>query len=398
MTDTTGFSVSTMAPLSHLGDMSVAIFIADYWQKKPVCIRNAIAFQEALIEVDELAGLALESEVESRLIENKGDIKDWCVTHGPLTEDDFNKERNFPWTLLVQGVDCFVPQVHDFLAKFRFLPSWRLDDIMVSYATKGAGVGAHYDRYDVFLIQGEGRRQWQIGQTCSENSPLMAHDQLSLLDQFEMVEEFVLNPGDMLYIPPLVAHKGVAVSDACVTYSVGFRSPSHAEVLTTFADECGMNISADLRLQDHGFTAKSGELSAADIEGLMTFMRDQITPENVAQWFGKHSTEPKHTNLDMAEEAMDLIELESIINDGYGVLRVSEGVRLAHTWQGDGGLTLFVQGDALPCPPEAAAFVEAISNQWLLEVDEMTELVKNDAAKAMLLILHNQGYLYFADE
>ena len=388
----------TMAPLTHLGDLTVAEFIADYWQQKPVCIRNGIAFEEALIAMDELAGLALEPEVESRLIENKGDIKDWQVTHGPLKEVDFNKERDFPWTLLVQGVDCFVPQVHDFLAKFRFLPSWRLDDLMISYATKGAGVGAHYDRYDVFLIQGEGQRQWQIGQTCSENSALMAHDQLCLLQDFEWHEEFILNPGDMLYIPPLVAHQGVAVSDACVTYSVGFRSPSHGDVLTTFADERSIDISADLRLKDQGFTPNSGEISAADVEGLMQLMRDQITPENVAQWFGKHSTEAKYPALDMAEDAMDLAELESIINDAYGVLRVSEGVRLAYTWQGDGGLTLFVQGEALPCPPEATAFVEAIANQWLLKVDEIAPLVASDAAMAMLLILHNQGYLYFSDE
>jgi len=387
-----------MKPLTHLGELSVAEFIADYWQKKPVCIRNGIVFQEALIAVDELAGLALEPEVESRLIENKGNIKNWQVTHGPLTEADFNKERDFPWTLLVQGVDCFVPEVHDFLAKFRFLPSWRLDDLMISYATKGAGVGAHYDRYDVFLIQGEGQRQWQIGQTCCENSALMAHDQLSLLQDFELSEEFILNPGDMLYIPPLVAHKGVAISDACVTYSVGFRSPSHADVLTTFADERNLDISADLRLKDHGFTSNSGEISAADVEGLMQLMRDQITPENVAQWFGKHSTQAKYPALDMAEEAMDLAELESILNDAYGVLRVSEGVRLAYTWQGDGGLTLFAQGEALPCPPDATAFVEAIANQWLLEVDEMGPLVANDAAMAMVLILHNLGYLYFADE
>ena len=388
----------TMAPLTHVGELTVGEFLADYWQQKPVCIRKGIAFQEALIAVDELAGLALEPEVESRLIENRGDLKDWQVIHGPLTEDDFNKERDFPWTLLVQGVDCFVPEVHDFLAKFRFLPSWRLDDLMISYATKGAGVGAHYDRYDVFLIQGEGQRQWQIGQTCNENSALTAHDHLSLLADFKLSEEFVLNPGDLLYIPPLLAHKGVAMSDVCVTYSVGFRSPSHGDVLTTFADERSMDISADLRIKDHGFAANSGEISAADVEGLMQLMRDQITPENVAQWFGKHSTEAKYPGLDMAEEAMDLAELDSIINDAYGVLRVSEGVRLAYTWQGDGGLTLFVQGDALPCPPDATAFVEAIANQWLIAVDELDHLVKKDVAKAMLLILHNQGYLYFADE
>jgi|TARA_B110000971_G_scaffold182696_1_gene189887 50S ribosomal protein L16 3-hydroxylase len=376
----------------------VTEFLSDYWQKKPVCIRNGVAFQEALIAVDELAGLALEPEVESRLIENKGDVKDWQVIHGPLVEADFNKERDFPWTLLVQGVDCFVPQVHDFLAKFRFVPSWRLDDIMISYATQGAGVGAHFDRYDVFLIQGEGQRQWQIGQACSENSALMAHDQLCLLQNFDVHQEFILNPGDLLYIPPLIAHKGVAMSDACVTYSVGFRSPSYGDVLASFADERSTDISADLRLKDQGFASKSGEISAMDIAALMQFMQAQITPENVAQWFGKHSTEAKYPALDMSEEAMDQAELEAIIKDGYGVLRVSEGVRLAYTWQGDGGLTLFVQGEALPCPPDATVFIEAIANQWVLEVEDIVPLLAHDAAKAMLLILHNQGYLYFADE
>ena len=385
-------------PLSHLGDLSVTEFLSDYWQKKPVCIRNGVAFQEALIAVDELAGLALEPEVESRLIENKGDVKDWQVIHGPLVEADFNKERDFPWTLLVQGVDCFVPQVHDFLAKFRFVPSWRLDDIMISYATQGAGVGAHFDRYDVFLIQGEGQRQWQIGQACSENSALMAHDQLCLLQNFDVHQEFILNPGDLLYIPPLIAHKGMAMSDACVTYSVGFRSPSYGDVLASFADERSTDISADLRLKDQGFASKSGEISAMDIAALMQFMQAQITPENVAQWFGKHSTEAKYPALDMSEEAMDQAELEAIIKDGYGVLRVSEGVRLAYTWQGDGGLTLFVQGEALPCPPDATVFIEAIANQWVLEVEDIVPLLAHDAAKAMLLILHNQGYLYFADE
>jgi len=376
----------------------VTEFLSDYWQKKPVCIRNGVAFQEALIAVDELAGLALEPEVESRLIENKGDVKDWQVIHGPLVEADFNKERDFPWTLLVQGVDCFVPQVHDFLAKFRFVPSWRLDDIMISYATQGAGVGAHFDRYDVFLIQGEGQRQWQIGQACSENSALMAHDQLCLLQNFDVHQEFILSPGDLLYIPPLIAHKGVAMSDACVTYSVGFRSPSYGDVLASFADERSTDISADLRLKDQGFASKSGEISAMDIAALMQFMQAQITPENVAQWFGKHSTEAKYPALDMSEEAMDQAELEAIIKDGYGVLRVSEGVRLAYTWQGDGGLTLFVQGEALPCPPDATVFIEAIANQWVLEVEDIVPLLAHDAAKAMLLILHNQGYLYFADE
>ncbi len=190
----------------------------------------------------------------------------------------------------------------------------------------------------------------------------------------------------------------MALSDACVTYSVGFRSPLHGDILTTFADERSLELNADLRLKDHGFSANSGEISAADIAALTQLTQAQIIPENVAQWFGKHSTEAKYPALDMAEEAMDQAELDTIIKEKYGVLRVSECVRLAYTWQGDGGLTLFVQGEALPCPLDASAFIEAIANQWLLEVDEIAPLLAKYSAKAMLLILHNQGYLYFADD
>ena len=141
-----------MTPLTHLGDMPIEEFLRDYWQQKPVCIRKAVPDWQAIIPADELAGLSLEPEVESRLIENEGDINNWRLVHGPMTDDTFSKQRDYPWTLLVQGVDNFVPEAHDFMSQFRFIPSWRLDDLMISYATQGAGVGAHFDRYDVFLI------------------------------------------------------------------------------------------------------------------------------------------------------------------------------------------------------------------------------------------------------
>lgn len=387
-----------MKPLTHLGDMPISEFLRDYWQQKPVCIRNAFPDWQPLVAADELAGLSLEQEVESRLIENDGDIANWRLQHGPMTEDTFAKQRNYPWTLLVQGVDNFIPEAFDFLAGFRFIPSWRLDDLMISYATKGAGVGAHYDRYDVFLIQGEGSRRWQTGQLCSEQDALADHADLCLLEQFDLDQTFDLEPGDLLYLPPLVAHKGVALSDNCMTYSVGFRAPSHSEVFGGFADFVSDKLSADLRLTNSLETQPAGEISAADIANLKQLISQQLSDENLAQWFGSMTTEPKNPDLDMAEEDMDEDELAAIIADGYGVLRVSEGVRLAYTWQGDGGLTLFAQGEAIPCPPEATDLAMALANDLTIDVESLSNLARDESAQALILVLHNQGWLYFDDE
>jgi len=387
-----------MTPLTHLGDMPIEVFLRDYWQQKPVCIRNAFPDWQTIIAADELAGLSLETEVESRLIENDGDINNWRLVQGPMNDETFGKQRDYPWTLLVQGVDNFVPEAHDFMSQFRFIPSWRLDDLMISYATKGAGVGAHFDRYDVFLIQGEGQRRWQTGQLCSSDSSLADHTDLCLLEDFDLDQTYDLEPGDLLYLPPLVAHKGVAMSDNCMTYSVGFRAPSHGEVIGGFADYLGQELSADLRLQNSKQQQAPGEISAVDIANLRSIISQQLTDENLAQWFGSMTTEPKNPDLDLSEEAMDVEELASIIKDAYGVVRVAEGVRLAYTWQGDGGMTLFAHGEAIACPPEATELAMALANELIIEVDQLPLLMKDESSEALLLVLHNQGWLYFDDE
>ena len=387
-----------MTPLTHLGDMPIEVFLRDYWQQKPVCIRNAFPDWQTIIAADELAGLSLEPEVESRLIENDGDINNWRLVQGPMNDETFGKQRDYPWTLLVQGVDNFAPEAHDFMSQFRFIPSWRLDDLMISYATKGAGVGAHFDRYDVFLIQGEGQRRWQTGQLCSSDSSLADHTDLCLLEDFDLDQTYDLEPGDLLYLPPLVAHKGVAMSDNCMTYSVGFRAPSHGEVIGGFADYLGQELSADLRLQNSKEQQAPGEISAADIANLRSIISQQLTDENLAQWFGSMTTEPKNPDLDLSEEAMDAEELASIIKDAYGVVRVAEGVRLAYTWQGDGGMTLFAHGEAIACPPEATELAMALANELIVEVDQLPALMTDESCEALLLVLHNQGWLYFDDE
>ncbi|MBT7258536.1 MAG: cupin domain-containing protein [Porticoccaceae bacterium] len=278
-----------------LGDISPQEFLRDYWQKKPLLIRSAIADFEPPIDGDELAGLALEPEVESRLVIGQ----DWQLENGPFAEQRFQTLPPSHWTLLVQAVDLWVPEVAALLERFTFLPPWRLDDIMVSYAEDGGSVGPHFDYYDVFLLQGSGQRRWQIGQVCDSNRPLLADTDLKILSEFNATEEWVLNCGDMLYIPPKIAHHGVAIGE-CTTFSVGFRAPSATDMLDDLATELlsrglAPNYLTDPPLTPEMATDKIPEAYIAKIRSLMLELLDD--DQLLAQWFAQYMTEPKYPML-----------------------------------------------------------------------------------------------------
>ncbi len=209
-------------------------FLRDVWQKKPLLMRGAASGLDHP-DPNTLAGLALEDCVESRLMTGAGSGP-WNVQQGPFTEQDFAALPKQNWTLLVQSVDHFMTEVSLLLDSFAFLPGWRIEDIMLSYAVRGGSVGPHYDRYDVFLIQASGKRRWQIGPRCDDDSPRLPHDQLRLLADMPVTEEFVVEAGDVLYLPPGIGHWGVAEDDDCVTWSVGFRAPAPADLLARLTD------------------------------------------------------------------------------------------------------------------------------------------------------------------
>lgn len=200
-------------------------FLKNYWQKKPLVIRNAIKGFENSLNADDLAGLSLEEEVESRLVFETPDKSPyWALRRGPFTEEDFKSLPESHWTLLVQGVDRFVPEVAALLDHFNFIPSWRVDDVMISYAVEMGSVGPHYDNYDVFLFQAKGRRKWLLTtQDCVENNYHLDVD-LRIMKEFKVEQELILEEGDMLYLPPHVGHHGISMSDDCMTYSFGYRS------------------------------------------------------------------------------------------------------------------------------------------------------------------------------
>ena len=216
-------------------------FLRDYWQRKPLLIRNTASDYRAPVDANTLAGLALEDRVESRIIDNVNGA--WSVQHGPFCEQDFVRDN--PWTLLVQAVDHYLPEVAQLRQWADFIPHWRVDDVMVSYAVDGGSVGPHYDHYDVFLLQGEGERLWQLGQQCDSSTALLAHDQIRVLAEFEQTQEYLLRPGDMLYVPPGLAHWGIAQGE-CTTFSIGFRAPRASDLLSRLTDSALETIHPDL--------------------------------------------------------------------------------------------------------------------------------------------------------
>jgi len=223
-------------PTEMLGGLSPSQFMRRHWQKKPLLIRNAFPGQAPLLSRQALFAMAADEAVESRLIVQKD--AGWTLKHGPLSRAALPALKQPGWTLLVQGLDLHLDAAHGLLKRFRFVPDARLDDVMVSWASDGGGVGPHFDSYDVFLLQATGHRRWRIGR--QKDLSLQPDVPLKILSHFEPEEEFLLGPGDMLYLPPRWAHDGVAEGGDCMTVSFGFRSPQRgglaAELLQRMAD------------------------------------------------------------------------------------------------------------------------------------------------------------------
>lgn len=343
-------------PLTHLGELSVQDFLLDYWQKKPLLIRNAFPYFESPIDGDELAGLALEEEVESRLILEKGKTA-WELRHGPFDEKTFNRLPESHWTLLVQAVDQWVPEVHELLQHFRFIPNWRLDDIMISYAPDQGSVGPHFDYYDVFLLQGAGKRRWRIGQDCDAYSERVEGTLLNILQHFDQKEEWVLEPGDMLYIPPGVAHWGIAEGES-ITYSIGFRAPSHADILCELSQDIATQLTNDQRYADPDLTTQDnpGEISHQALAQVKDILLTHFNDDNLARWFGKHMTERKYAEELDEQEPIDHDDWQAAMRDDGLLLWRHPSARFAYHTQTDKTL-LFVDGKAFECSSEFAALV-----------------------------------------
>ncbi len=285
-------------PLPLLGGISPEQFMSQYWQKKPLLIRAAVPDFKPLVSEKELLDFSANDEVESRLVEQTA--KGWKLTAGPI--DKLPSVKNKAWTLLIQGMDIHVPAVHALLQQFRFVPDARLDDVMISLAGQQGGVGPHFDSYDVFLLQAAGRRRWQISK--QKDLALVDDAPLKILQNFKADQEFILEPGDMLYLPPRYAHDGVALDAGCQTYSIGFRAPKAGELarelLHRIAEEIADGMEDDPKLArlysdaKQEATAQPGLLPAAltafAAEAVSKALSDKTLIE---QLIGEYLTDPK---------------------------------------------------------------------------------------------------------
>jgi len=382
-----------------LGGLTAEQFLQEYWQKKPLIIRNAFPDFSSPVDPDDLAGFSLEHEVESRIIIEQQDNEHWILKSGPFDEDTFTPLSNLNWTLLIQQLDAWVPEINALKKHFNFIPDWRVDDVMASYAPKGGSVGPHFDYYDVFLVQAYGQRNWKLGQWCDEHSVTREDTPLKILTHFNTNEEWTLNPGDMLYVPPKLAHYGVAEND-CITLSVGFRAPRQLELLSSFTDF----------LTDHACDSEnpffedaqrptqpdSSKIQEQDKHKLKQMLREALDqPEQFERWIGSYLSEPKNEQIlfPLDHDYTDSTLLDEL--NEHSCLIKNEGSRFLYSEQGE-HVRLFVDGAEFEFEKSVLAFVYYVCSEEELLSAHLLEFIDEHPVLDVITTLVQQGSLAFA--
>ncbi|MFP1721357.1 ribosomal protein uL16 3-hydroxylase [Lonsdalea quercina] len=362
-------------------------FLARYWQKRPVVIKGGFTSFADPLSPDELAGLALENEVDSRLVSHQDGR--WAVSHGPFDSYDHLGETN--WSLLVQAVDHWHEPSAALMRPFRHLPDWRIDDLMISFSVPGGGVGPHLDQYDVFIIQGTGRRRWRVGEKVpmKQHCP---HPDLLQVAPFEAIIDEELLPGDILYIPPAFPHEGYALENS-MNYSVGFRAPSARELVSGFADYVLARELGSHRYSDPDITPREhpATVQPAELDRLQQMMLDLVQqPESFRLWFGEFISQSRHElDLSPAEPPYQSGEIYELMQQGETLRRLG-GLRVI--WL-EG--RCFVNGEPLNSLHQEA--LSALAEHPIIDSEMLGGALDDPSFLAELTALINIGYWYFAD-
>jgi 50S ribosomal protein L16 3-hydroxylase len=369
--------------LPLLGGLSPELFMKRHWQKKPLLVRQAIANFKPLLDRGELFELASHEDAQARMvIQEPGKTPAWQFKHGPFERRALPALKRPGWTLLVQGVDLQHDAVHDLMNQFRFVPDARLDDLMISYATDGGGVGPHFDSYDVFLLQAHGRRRWRIGR--QKDKTLQPDVPLKILANFEPEQEFVLEPGDMLYLPLLHAHDGIAIGE-CMTYSIGFRSPSRGELARELLqrlaegaeDAVGVSVYRD---PQQGATSQPAEIP----QQMLEFARDALQgalkdPDALARALGEYLTEPKaNVWFDAAEPGTGQLE---------GAVRLDRRTKMMFDVR-----HIFINGESFRASGRDATLMRRLSDERRLSPQDVGRT--STEARSLLQVWGEAGWLH----
>lgn len=376
------------------GGVPARDFLKKYWQKRPRLLRHAFPGFRTFISRDELFRLACRDNVESRLVLERGGDYPWQLVHGPFRPRDFRALPRSGWTLLVQNVDLHLREGAALLRQFRFIPEWRIDDLMVSYAPPGGSVGAHLDSYDVFLLQALGRRRWLLNTRDYGEDDFIPGLDLRIIGGFRPRREWRLDPGDMLYLPPGVAHHGIAETE-CMTYSIGFRAPAGRELalhhIEENAPEGPRYADPDLRLRSH-----SAEIASGSLSRIRALVRGTVADDRALnRWFGRHITRlpegiaPEAPRRPLAPRAFLTLWRDR------GRLYRAHPSRAAFLREKD-AVVLFVNGDTFDLPNSARGLVQNYTGKWRLDFPKPQPGV-HPSVLAALCKMYNHGLIATAE-
>lgn len=388
-------STNTKQSWPILGRLSQNEFLSKYWQKKPLLIKRGLYPFPEIITPDEVAGLACDERVESRLILEKGGKTPWELRRGPFKPSLFSKLPKTHWTVLVNGVDRFIPEVNALVDHFSFIPFWRIDDVMISVAYDKGNVGAHVDNFDVFLVQGAGKREWLI-----EDRPVMHDDfvpnlPIRLLKRFKPTHRWVLEPGDILYLPPRFPHHGIAQGDRCMTISVGFRAPTIHEILNGLITKALAESDESVRYSDPDLKPQSpGEISRQAISKIKQAVEKELLSDDFIQdWLGTFATEPYcDVKFQRRNKVPSLVDLRRRLARARNLVR-AEGARLAFIRRGKNSIQFFVNGERMELSGKAAILAEHLANKVIVAVDDVRSLFSDKEASRLVGDLIQAGIL-----
>ena len=378
-----------------LGELSVREFLSRHWQKRPLLIRGAVRDWPVPVTLQELIALAREPDVTSRLITMPRQGHNWVVQRGPFLGADLERLPEAGWTLLVQEIDRRVEGFAELLDRFRFIPNWRIDDVMVSYAPDGAGVGPHIDRYDVFLLQAAGRRRWRITSNPLDEECLLPNVELPVLAEFEPDREWMLEPGDMLYLPPRIAHEGVAVGRS-ITCSVGFRAPDPRELCAGFLRQLPPKVFDEIRFTDPDLepVEKFGEIPPGARSRLRESAQQLFSDSaEFDRWLGRFVTTPRRNDgSGRRTRAYAIDELRDLLDRG-GELKRSAAPHFAWHREDDGTVQLFVGGESYDLGHGTDPTAELLCGREQLDCASLGPIVGQEPFASILVDLILRGFL-----
>ncbi|RTZ65590.1 MAG: cupin domain-containing protein [Aquificaceae bacterium] len=369
-----------------LGGLSHQEFLDEYWQQKPLLIRQAFNGSPVDISPEELAGISCDTDAPSRIIIEHGESP-WESLFGPFDDETFASLPESHWTLLVNDLERFIPELRDIIQQFKFIPDWRIDDLMLSYAAKQGSVGPHTDEYDVFLIQTSGKRHWQLDTHIDYPKEILSNCSLSILKKFNSNADWILAPGDMLYLPPNLPHYGIAQDDNCMTLSVGFRAPSQQELINGWIESITEKHQFKQRYSDkkRQLQKHSAEITQHDIEILSNMIVEGIDSQkdNLSLWLGKYLTETKgETRHNSFLSADTTSNNETFIRESW--------LRLAYTEKSN-KLHFFADGEHFPVEDEAKEAIFYLCEHDTYTKSKITNYCKIDSFRKIFESLLEKG-------